>query len=717
MGAAAATLIWLATLAALAATPPPQLRLAGPAVPGRWVLVTPLAPGQGRRLLSVGDGGTSVSLAGIPSGLAVLCAGGPAAATLCERRLIESNATPGLDGPVPGVRIAGGVRIGRRPAAAARVAFVPYPLALRKPFAVPLYRDGQKLVADVRTDAKGRFAAPLLAPGRYRLDVKLAGGRIVQGEPFQVPDPRRLRRQADPPGAVPTLDLGELVVDDGVEVAVGVADSAGRPIAGAGVGAIQEAEGKNTFFEATSDASGTARLAPLDPALPAAVSCQAPGYARFEERLATLPAALRCTLNRLSGIAGTVVDEARKPIAGATVSQSRDDRAARTGPAGDFTLDGLTAGEHQLAVAAPGFKAALRQVTVAAGERRQLDPIELATAGALEGLVVDGPTGEPIAGAAVSVAEPPGFGSATTGPDGTFALDAGGDAGLRLQVTAEGYPPTAVQVSAERQASGERLRIELYPGGRVKATVWDEEADAPCLACSVVLTPASGGFVRLTTDRTGEALSPTLAKGPCTAMIEVVEASGSMVRVHGGDNVRYVTIEPDKVVAVTFGERWPVLAVRFSPPLAAGWSLRAEGLSGALTVTAREDGTFAVRRHPGEPLVLSLIGPAGLVVRQASLPAGDAATALDLPLPQAQVGGTLMHGPEPARQARLTILAVDGTEAARGVTDNDGAFLVPFLPPGAYALGSEAGPNLSFTLAAGVSLDLGLLRGPDARGH
>jgi hypothetical protein len=710
---AAATLAWLALLAV---TPlGPQAGLPGVGASGRWVLVTPFAPGQRQKVLSLAEGTTSISLAGLGPGLAMICTGGPKAATLCERRLIEAGGAVPVAGPVAGVRITGGVRLGRHPAAGAQIALVPCPLAMRKPFTVPLYREGETLVSSVRADGKGRFAVALLAPGQYRLDVHLAGGRIVQGEPFTVPEPRLLRNRAEPPGTVPSLDLGELVVDDGVEVAVSVTDSAGRPIAGAGVGAIQDTEpGRDVLFETRSDGFGGARLAALAPGLPVAVTCLARGYARYEERFATPPAAVQCRLASLCGIMGKVVDEKQRPVSGAMVSLRGGQGTIRTDAGGGFALEGLRAGEHRLSVAAPEFKAARRDLTLTGGERLRLEPIELAAAGRLEGTVMDGVRQEPIAGAVVTIADPPGFGSATTGVDGGFVLGAGGESGLGLEVTAEGYPATVVPVSAERLASAEPLRVEIYPGGRIRATVWDEDADAPCLGCTVVVTPDGGHALELTTDRAGEAVSPPLPKGPCTATLEIIEASGSVVRVHGGDNVRRFEIEPGRITPVSFGERLPVLVVRFSSPLPAGWRLRADGAVSMLSVKPREDGSFAVRRRPSEPVVLSLAGPGGLVVRQAALPAGEGDSALDLSLPESRVGGTLLRGEEPSALARVSLLAADGTEAARAVTDESGAFLVPYVPPGNYVLVSGGAARRSFALGAGTALDLGPVQGPGA---
>jgi len=147
---------------------------------------------------------------------------------------------------------------------------------------------------------------------------------------------------------------------------------------------------KTVFFEAQSDATGLARLAPVDPALPVAVSCLARGYARTQQRFDSPPSEVGCALSRLSGLEGKVVDEEGKPLSGATLTLRPDGLSVQSGADGAFSLRDLTAGERKLLVAAPRFKATRREVTVGVAEQKKLDPIELHPSAAVEGRVVDG---------------------------------------------------------------------------------------------------------------------------------------------------------------------------------------------------------------------------------------------------------------------------------------------------------------------------------------
>jgi hypothetical protein len=214
------------------------------------------------------------------------------------------------------------------------------------------------------------------------------------------------------------------------------------------------------------------------------------------------------------------------------------------------------------------------------------------------------------------------------------------------------------------------------------------------------------------TNRAGEALSSPLAEGRYYATLEVVQSLGSVVQVHGGENIRWVTVEPGKVATVSFGERRPVVEVRFSSPLPAGWSLWVKGDASAQFAAPRPDGSFAVHKRRGEFLEISLAGPAGVSVRQATLPADFDGASLDLPLPASGVGGILLRGKETRPLARVSLVSADGGEVAHATTDEAGAFLIPYLPPGAYALVGAGHPVRSFTVTEGRALDLGPVLAP-----
>ncbi|HVR95548.1 MAG TPA: carboxypeptidase regulatory-like domain-containing protein [Thermoanaerobaculia bacterium] len=168
------------------------------------------------------------------------------------------------------------------------------------------------------------------------------------------------------------------------------------------------------------------------------------------------------------------------------------------------------------------------------GLREPADPWGRCGCEVLEGKVVDDLSREPVAGATVTVMDPPGAGSAVSGEEGAFSLPAASEEALLLEVRAEGYPPASVKVAPERQASGEPLEVELLPGGRVHVSPWDEESDIPCTGCSVSLM-VGGRSHSLVTDTQREALSELLAPDQYQVSLVRMRSLGGVVQVSGGD--------------------------------------------------------------------------------------------------------------------------------------------------------------------------------------
>jgi hypothetical protein len=362
--------------------------------------------------------------------------------------------------------------------------------------------------------------------------------------------------------------------------------------------------------------------------------------------------------------------------------------------------------------AAPGWRTAAVTLQIAAGERRSLGALRLSPAGRLFGKVADA-SGDPVAGARVTIAEPAGGAAATTAGDGTFSLAAGADFALGLEIRAPGFPVKRVEVAPELRTSEETpLLVQLSPGGRVQAVVWDEEADAPCLGCTVQLLGASGEPASLTTDENGEAISDLLDPGPWDAYLETAESVGSTVRVHS-DAARSVTVEPGAVARVEFGRR-ATLRVLFSRALPAGWMVAASGASLRAVVPAGDDGAFAVRRPAGEEIALALVDRSFHRIEEAVVPASYGDPALTLPLPATSVRGVVTRGDQPAQDLQVRLMdAAGGGDRASALADRQGAFEIPFVPPGVYSLAVEGRPVRTLELRAGESLDLGAVRLPD----
>lgn len=699
----------LATMAAPELAP--ELVLTGERAEGRWVEVTPVSPGSPGRVFDVPDGAGSLRLEGAPGGAVMLCVGGREAATWCERAFLEPGGRVTAHGPAAGTRLTAKVRIGRAPAAGALVGVLPEPLAMRRPFGVPILREQGRFVKRISCNQEGRLSL-LLAPGRYRLDITTDGGRNEQSEPFTVPDPRSVRPRQPPSPTPPTLDLGDVVLEEGLRVEVGVTDSAGLPIGAATVGAIQETPGGRLLhFETVADAQGRAVLTRVDARLPVNVVCAAPGYLRREQSFDVVPNAMPCLLLRTSTIQGRVLDSEESPLAGALVSIPG--RSTSTRSDGSFQFESLSPGAYSLAVAAPGFRAVERTASIAAEEQLNLPPVSLEPAEDLVGVVREGSRGDPIEGATVTVRHPPGGGAATTDEEGRFHLRTGADLPVKLEISAAGFPATFAEPPAEVFGSGEPFVIDLFPGGRIQVAVWNEEEDSPCSGCAVNVTMPGGQSQSLITAGNGEALSPLLARGQYYVALERVESLGPVVRVSGGDDLRWATVEPGKTVRVEIGERMSRLAVLFTPSPSPEVTLLVEGLSQQSRISASADGSFLVRRRDGEALALSLQLPSGDWVRQVVIPGDLTESFVRLPLPQTRLAGRLLRDDLPVpSQVLLLVSEKDGAVSARFRTDGQGAFSISHLPPGPYRLLVDDRIVLRFHMASDLPADLGTVAIP-----
>jgi hypothetical protein len=556
---------------------------------------------------------------------------------------------------------------------------------------------------------------PQLAPGQYFLEADMPGSRNGESAPFTVPDPARLRRKGDAPTTPPTLVLDDWSLDEGMQATVSVLDAAGAAIAGAEVSAIEiDAASAPAIAAVRTGTDGRATLTRLDPALALKVGCSAPGYLRSDQTFERVPRDVRCTLARLSSLAGRLVDSDDKPIGGATLTVGRSQHSAESGRSGSFAFAKLPPGRYRLTAAAPGFSALSRNIVVAAGERLDLGTLRLAPADRLFGKVVDAVSGDPVVDAAVAVVEPLGGGSTTTDGQGAFSLAVGSDSDLGLEVRATDFPVKRIVVGSDiRSTENEPLVIRISRGGRIQVTVWEEGADTPCLGCSVVLSGGESKTTALVTDTSGKATSELLEPGEWQAYLETVESIGSVVRVHGGDAIRLTTVEAGAVSHVDLG-RHATLRVVFASPLPAGWSLAAEASSLHSNVPASADGSFAVRRPSGESVALSLFDGSLREVRMAVVPADYSDPVLTLPLPATSLRGALMSGKAPLQERAVSLVgAVGGSGVASAVTDDRGAFEIPFAPPGVYSLAVDGKPAQVVEVRERRPVDLGVLQLPE----
>lgn len=668
---------------------------------------------------------------------AMLCRGARGFAIACQR---HHGGRETVLGPTPedelaselelvrGLRIEGRYLLGDLPAVATRVAVVPANLDAERPFTVPLAWTEDGFEREVTSDEEGRFAIPELAPGEYFLEAVLATGQVHRSEPFTLQELSFAQQAA---AETPVFDLGNIEVAEGLSIEFQVVDQAGDPIAGAWVSARQGQQGPylRTWQRQTDD-NGKAMLSGFVVEQAVRLDCGADGHDSAGEDFDLLPVIFDCQLNALATVTGTVLGFDGEPPPEVTVSCNADERVAQSVSAdaeGGFRLADLEPGNYQLTLAAPGFDSHHQALELAAGEQLVLEPIVLPPGRTMNGIVVDGESGEPVAEAEIEVVEPAGLGSALTAEDGTFSLTSAGEStAMTLRVSAAEHAPKRLEVSAAQQRQREPLRIALRAAGWLRAVV---VSDGACDGCRLRLEP---GGAELTTDALGEALSPPLHPGFYRVLRPRYEHLGSSVIEYGEAESRWVEVEAGEIKTVRFDDdQRRLVEVRFDPSLDGSWSLTARGKARSERVPARADGSFHIRQRAAEPLDLYLHrwqpeANAELTVLQGRLTpeARPLPSSRDRPLGEQKprsatfrlsdgrvVGQLVSDDGSVVAAVPITLQTFPaGLMAAEAATRGDGGFEITNLPTGVYTLRIGERSLQAISISRGRTLDLGELR-------
>ena len=673
----------------------------------KWLELTPLDGKDDSQVFLDEELEESVEL---EAGRWMLCVGGEAFAAHCAVTVSEGGSESPPDFGA-GAELVGTIVVGGRAVSEVRISVVPANLGSRRPFTVPLTwdRGTEELIRNVDTDPGGSFRIPALAPGDYSLEVVPKGGRLLTAGPFSVPAPERLLARGEAPTEVQAVwDLGELRFDSGMSVEVLVTDTAGAPLSHARVGGRQGDPPEVVFFETEADEEGKAVLSGLDSTLPVHIVCVAEGHGRMSGTFEVPPSSTHCTMEALAGAYGLVVDESDEPVSGAVITLVDRDRSVPTDGEGIYHLDKLAAGTYELEVSAPGLRLETVEITLEPGDRIEVEPVVLFPGETILGEVVEATTGEPLPDASVAVVEPPGGGSTVTDEEGLFELQTDPERAPEVRIEAAGYPRHRRKIPKTAFESGERVRFEIRPGGRIEVRAWSEEGDGPCAACEFSLSGQGEDWPSLVTGPEGRALSDLLPEGRYAVQRVRVRSSGSVVRVSSGQDVRWANVVAGEIETVEFGEPTLSLEVRFRPPPPSDWTLSARGPGWNRQAEALEAGRFRLRRPPGDSVELILRGPEGATLHAGTLPAEFEGETFEADLPAGRVQGRLVHGEAPAQSVDLVVLdARQGMRRATARSNVDGSFAVPFLPSGTYhlAVGDQIVRTFSVTAGSDVVLD------------
>jgi hypothetical protein len=685
---------FLAAFAALALTVHPAERVPlrvriEPATDG-IARVIPLAFGSEAQNVGVKSGKALVHLqADVP---ALVCAGAEGMNVACE--FVQTGAPEERTfALVEGREVRMRCLLDGEPVRDAVVRLHRASIPARVPYALPLSYTAGRIEDRVLTDDQGEAVIAHLAPGTYRFEVSIDkyppydAGEIEIPPQRTFPDGSREKR---------SIQLADFTIDSGVSVEVEVLDGDAIPVTSGAVGIRQpRAHETGSFAAQTSDGTsatlvqgrvndeGRVTFSGLDPSRAVSVTCQAEGYERQKLEFATPPAVVTCTLSNLASTSGDVTDEARQPIAGARVRIG--ERSVTTDGAGHFSVTSLPAGEAEVTVSAQRYAHASHTVRMLPGEMTPAGTFVLKRGWHVTGRVLDALTKEPVRGAAVRLVADPGS-SATTDDEGAYEVDAE-HLGV-IEASAAGYAD-ADRVVTERTANDFFLQ---RPGSMI-VSVWDENRNSPCVACTI--TAGRGRIMRSAiTNAAAEVRFDGLPPGDYDVLKENVYAASTYVTVSGGADTITATVTPNATARVQLGKAREV-DVAFVPA-ASGRQLRASGAAGVEIADADPAGSFRIKHQPQGASLALLTPTTGVVV--GAIPPRATASRIELHLWGTLATVRYTRDGQPGPGMQVTIRGAAGEIAAWGTTDARSEVQFAHLPPGRYGVTAATGTTASFVV-------------------
>jgi protocatechuate 3,4-dioxygenase beta subunit len=371
---------------------------------------------------------------------------------------------------------------------------------------------------ETSTDSAGEYRLENVSPVGRTLVLSAPGfaTRVVR-TPFQVGAGARLLDRS----AVVDFELRQAR-----SIAGRVLGPAGPAMPGIDVVAYSPSIELDSLGSTTSAEDGSFRIEGLAEGL-YTVEVRAPGFAPTSvEGVRTETTDLSLTLVALERVSGIVLDPDGRPLEsfgvqarkleGARQSWVVTGRRLQASPLGAFELEGLPPGTHVIEAWAPGFALGSSEpFEVVPGSASEGVTVRLTRGGSLSGLVVDGRTGAPVAGAEVSLDDeafvfcwpwftaPPG---ARTDAAGRFEFAALAPGEHAVRIHARGHAPRCVTVRVSEGLETELSPQVLSSGASVTGVVHGLEGK-PVPGATVQLTPADAnqmhGNRTARTDATG----------------------------------------------------------------------------------------------------------------------------------------------------------------------------------------------------------------------
>lgn len=372
------------------------------------------------------------------------------------------------------------------------------------------------------TDGAGQWMIRSLPDGDHTIICSVPGYLIIERSGIVVAEGRN------------TANI-ELQMVKGAVLSGQVTSMDGAPIEGARIVAVDTSDGLRKLHRST-DLTGHFQFDNLG-RYPVDLIVEKSGYAeiRLFEQPVDQKQPILIRLEGLGGIRGAVLDESGRPLRAFSVSPRiiEGDREVTRVPsrtfqseAGRYDFDGLQPGTYNVLIGAPGFaQDVIENVVVRSNQWVDLPTAVLGQGGRVLGRIVDSNSGQPVAGAKITVSggnknflasttfRPGGGGrrdQIMTGADGYFEFIGLAVPQLSLRVEHRAYITESVDGILSGTAD---LVIAIGAGGIIEGRIADLEGNF--LAGTQVLL--SGGIkgtdARSQTDRKGFFSFPGLPSG------------------------------------------------------------------------------------------------------------------------------------------------------------------------------------------------------------
>jgi len=513
-----------------------------------------------------------------------------------------------------------------------------------------------------------------------------------------------------------------------------VVDEAGGPLADATVTVYAYRGADDHDIVTKCDGAGRFRIGPLLAQAGAKLYLDAPSHGRERvEDLVVFPGVDHDVGDLVvpEGLAasGRVVDEAGRPLAGATISvlpfhsifestieKFGEELALTTGADGRFATSRLAASSILLEVTAPGRVHADEHVQwPGSGHSHDLGTIELPPETPLRGRVVSA-SGAPIAGASVT-ADIDHAHRVETSSDGNFVIEGQSAVPRHLQVRAAGY----VNEHSLRIDDPTRLVVVLAAASRVTGSVVDDASGAPMRPRTVGLgivprdrpdmiqlvengsAIADDGSFRVWYEEAGRCVLTATADGYAPSHVDLGEVArprsrlGVVVRMKRAADAAAPSRDAirGRVLGLAGDPRDALASLWHSIPPRGTWRQVVRGVTlprwvmpGAVASLAA-DGSFRfcdddVGRRPFA-VRIDRPGATPLVFGPFTVAAGETRELELEPIDAALVSGRLVHAPEGFTARSWVVVSCAAGVTLSAAAERDGRFSV-VVPAGRHAL-------------------------------